>query len=61
MPVDEPLIVPHLKSRTQMREHIQAMRGLYSSPVIVMFDVMRGVNIVPVIEEMHTIQSHCPH
>ena len=54
--MNQPLVIPNLETGTEIREHIQAMCSL----IAVMLDMMRRIDVVPVIEEMHAIQSHLP-
>jgi hypothetical protein len=58
VPMNQPLVIPNLETGTEIREHIQAMCSLYRRLIAVMLDVMRRIDVVPVIEEMHAIQSH---
>jgi hypothetical protein len=44
MLMDEPFIIPYLEARLEIRENVQTMRGPYSRLVILMLDVVRGVN-----------------
>ena len=56
----EPFIIPYLESRPEIRENVQTMRGPYRRLVILMLDVVRGVDISAMIEEMHPVQRHSP-
>ena len=58
--MNQPLVIPNLETGTEIREHIQPMCSLYRRLIAVMLDVMRRIDVVPVIEEMHAIQSHLP-
>jgi hypothetical protein len=53
--MNESLGVPDLKTSAEMRKHIQAMRGFHSRLVIVMLDVVCGVDIVAMIKKVHSV------
>ena len=57
MPVHQPLILPHLKSRADaLRVH--PMRAVYRCLVVVMLDMAGQVDVVAVIDEVHAVEGH---
>jgi len=58
MAMNEPLIIPNLKTRAEMREHVYLAGGIDRCLVIVKIDVMRNANVIAMIKEMNAIQGH---
>ena len=58
--VDKPLVVPDLEP-AQTRQGVKLMGSHDCGRVIVMFDVMCCTDIVAVVEEVDSIESHVFH
>ena len=58
MPMHHAFALPQFKTDPQLRHYVQPMGGGNRSFIIVMFDVMRGVNIVAVIEKVNAVAGH---
>lgn len=58
MPVNQPVILPHLEASPKVREHIQAVSRLDRRLVITVLYVMRREDIAPVVDEVDVVESH---
>jgi hypothetical protein len=59
MLMNEAFVFPDFKATAQVRHDVQPMGGGNRCLIIVMHDVMRGVDVVAVIEEMNAVARHC--
>jgi len=58
VPVNEPFIFPYLETRTHAGEHVEAVAGFYSLPIIGTFDVMGSADVVAMVDEMDDVAGH---
>ena len=58
MPVDEPVALPNIKARTEMRENIHLVRCLDRQLVVIGIDVVHDADVIAVIEEHDLIEGH---
>jgi hypothetical protein len=56
--MDQPVVVPYLKSSAEMWENVQTMSSCYRTLVVIVFDVMRRIDVATMVEEVDPIQSH---
>lgn len=61
MPMHEPVLVPDLKPQSEIREHIESMRGRYRGLVVVVLDMMGRIDVLAMIEEVDVVEWHQAH
>jgi hypothetical protein len=57
MPMDEPFVVPNIKT-PDMGQHIQPMCSLYRRVVVIALDVVRRVDVLAMIEKVDAVEGH---
>ena len=61
MLMNEAFVFPHFKAAAQVRHDVQPIGGSNCCLIVVMLHMMRGVDVVAVIEKVNAVEGHLFH